>query len=77
MPKLIEFLGYNPVPLGTSFADRIRHSRRALGLNLVEFAALIGVPANTIHCWEQRGTQPGNRRMERVLALLERLCLAG
>ena len=62
VPKVIEFLGYDPQPPSDTFRDLLRQTRRGLGLSQAEFADVIGVPMNTLHGWELGRNEPGAKR---------------
>ena len=62
MPKVIEFLGYDPQPPATTFRELLLRTRRSLGLNQPEIAALLSVPESTFHDWERGRSEPGAKR---------------
>lgn len=73
MPSIVDFLGYDPQPPATSFADCLKRARRALGLNKTQFAGLIGAPESTLHAWKRGIYEPTlslrtviNDRLERL-----------
>jgi len=58
MPAIIRFLGYNPLPPGNTWADRLVHSRTALGLSQRGSAKRIGVDQCTLARWERGDREP-------------------
>ena len=48
IPRVIEWLGYDPLPETTSFGTRLRQQRIAAGLSQVELGKLLGIRANSI-----------------------------
>jgi transcriptional regulator with XRE-family HTH domain len=53
MPAIIRFLGYNPRPPSTGWAERLVQGRTALGLFQQQAAKQIGVDASTLARWER------------------------
>jgi site-specific DNA recombinase len=58
MPAIIRFLGYNPVPPGDGWAERLVQCRTALGLSQKESAKQLGVDASTLARWERGEREP-------------------
>lgn len=71
MPKIIEFLGYNPMPVDPStFSGKILQFRILNGLTYKAMGKLIGVNSSTITSWEQNHNNPRKnvkKRLEHVL----------
>lgn len=73
MPKIIEFLGYNPVIVdGESFRGRVREYRLRHGLSHKELGRILEVNASTIGSWESGEFLPHKRMKEKVERLLSR-----
>src|SRR3990172_4051066 len=54
IPKIIEFLGYNPCDTGVkTFDEKIVAYRRVLGLNQKELARALGIDPTTLGRWER------------------------
>jgi len=71
VPKIIEFLGYDPcVPASTSFPDRLKAARVAAGLSRRQLAARIGVHPGTVAKWERGEAEPLAHSLDRIEALL-------
>jgi site-specific DNA recombinase len=58
MPGIIRFLGYDPLPPGDSWADRLVHCRTVLGISQKECARRIGVDQSTLARWERGEREP-------------------
>lgn len=52
MPKMIEFLGYDPRPIPSTIGEEIRFWREARGLRQDEMARRLGVDPSTLSRWE-------------------------
>jgi transcriptional regulator with XRE-family HTH domain len=66
MPAIIRFLGYNPLPPGKGWAERLVRCRTALGLSQEEAAEHIGVDPCTLARWERGEREPTSRFAARV-----------
>jgi DNA-binding XRE family transcriptional regulator len=60
VPAIIRLLGYDPIPLGRTFEDRLRAARRRLGLTQVEAGRLAGVSEGTVYDLEQGRLKPAS-----------------
>ena len=72
--RIIEFLGYDPLPKGETIPERLRQKRRELGWGQRELATHFGVDRCTVTAWEGGGTimNKAHRRMvARFLGLPE------
>ena len=54
--RLIQFLGYDPLPQGETIPDRLRTRRRQTGWGQRELANHLGVDRCTVTAWELGGT---------------------
>ena len=72
MPAIIRFLGYNPQPPTTGWAEPLVQSRTALGLSQKEAAKRTDVDASTLARWERGEREPTGRFAARVLGLVTR-----
>ncbi len=64
MPKVIEFLGTNPLSKPTTFAERLVFYRTCDGLRQEELAAKLGINPSTLGRWEDGKEPPLVRKME-------------
>lgn len=63
-PKIIQFLGYCPVPTDTTtLGGRIKKYRLENGLSQEALSALIGVDERTILAWEKGENQPTRSKL--------------
>jgi transcriptional regulator with XRE-family HTH domain len=70
MPAIIRFLGYNPVPPGNGWGERLVQCRTALGLSQKQSAARLGVDPSTMARWERGERQPAGKFVEYVSRFL-------
>jgi transcriptional regulator with XRE-family HTH domain len=71
LKRIIQFLGYDPIPTGTTIADLLRAKRRALGMGQRELATHLGADPSTIMLWEQGGTILPHRYRQLIASLLK------
>ncbi len=48
LPAIIRFLGYDPTPEGKTLGQRVRRTRRALGLSQEKLARDLGIDPSTV-----------------------------
>jgi len=70
LPKIIDFLGFDPFSRADTLGQRIRGKRRKLGLNQEMAAKLIGVDEGTLRRWESGEWQPTCRTRAKVARFL-------
>jgi DNA-binding XRE family transcriptional regulator len=61
VPKLIEFIGYDPRPVPTEFPSRLKWVRQGLGLTQRALAERIGADVDSVMNWEAGKTKPAER----------------
>lgn len=61
IPKIIGFLGYDPMPKPATPAERPRHSALLLGLTQEQFGQRLGVCQDTVWGWETGRQEPPER----------------
>jgi transcriptional regulator with XRE-family HTH domain len=66
MPGIRRFLGYNPLPAGSSIAERIVVHRKSCGLTQKEFAGQVDVDPSTLAKWERGEREPRGRYADAV-----------
>lgn len=52
LPAIIRFLGYDPTPEGKTLGQRVRRSRRALGMSQKKLARVLDVDPSTVRSIE-------------------------
>ena len=73
MPAIIRFLGYNPLPPATTWAEQLVSARTAMGITQKESARRIGVDQSTLAKWELEERDPiWNVRVTGTELLIER-----
>jgi transcriptional regulator with XRE-family HTH domain len=72
MPAIIRFLGYNPLPPGTTWAERLVSCRTAMGVTQGEAAHRIGIDQGTLARWERGEREPAGAFLSRVQRFLGR-----
>lgn len=58
MPAIVRFLGYDPMPPGSSLPERLIAARRERGLTQRQMAERLGVDPGTLQDWENGRHQP-------------------
>jgi site-specific DNA recombinase len=58
MPAIFRFLGYNPIPPGDGWAERLVQCRTMLGISQKEAAVRIAVDQSTLARWERGEREP-------------------
>jgi len=75
VPKIIEFLGYEPFDVPpTTFPARLKAARVAAGLTRRRLAAQIGVHMGTVAEWERGEACPSGDRRQQLMHLLGVTC---
>ena len=67
MGRVIQWLGYDPMPPGETLAERLKAKRRAMGWSQEEAAKVLGVHRSVFADWE-RGGRVHFRSYRRLLA---------
>jgi len=68
MPRIIEFLGYDPPADGQprSLAEQLKAHRSKLGLSRKKLAALLGIDQSTLASWEREKHRPTRKSLQLV-----------
>jgi transcriptional regulator with XRE-family HTH domain len=66
LPAIVRFLGYDPLPPAESLPERLRSSRRKLGLTQQEMAERLGVDPCTLRDWENGRHQPTEKSLNLI-----------
>ena len=62
IPKIVEFLGYDPMPEPKAIPERITYARRRLGMTQDNLAKVLGSDSASIWRWETGQIDPPTRR---------------
>jgi transcriptional regulator with XRE-family HTH domain len=69
IPKIIEFLGYNPSEnTPESLEEKIKTFRRTHGISQKKLAILLEIDPSTIGCWERGEHLPTKRLLDKLLS---------
>lgn len=72
VPKVIQFLGYNPYPNETeTFGGRLKFYRMLHGLSHKKMGKLVGVDAATVSTWETNKFKPNSENLETINVFLK------
>ena len=72
LPKIIEFLGYDPLQSNaTTLGERIKQYRIQKGLSLRKLAKGLGIDPGTLARWEGGEVKPRGRMKERMTRFLK------
>jgi transcriptional regulator with XRE-family HTH domain len=70
IPKVIQFLGYDPYTIKETLGGRIKRARQVLGMTQKELARKLGVDPGTLGKWERGERKPSNEMEEKATQLL-------
>ena len=70
MPAIIQFLGYNPLPVANSLLERLATARRVLGLSQRKMAEQLDVDPATLLGWEAGRHHPTKKSLEAIVGVL-------
>ncbi|MGB8477989.1 MAG: helix-turn-helix transcriptional regulator [Acidobacteriaceae bacterium] len=71
IPAIINFLGYNPLPLAGALPEQLATVRMMLGLSQRKLAEMLGMDESTVQGWEARQHKPIGRNVELIERFLE------
>jgi transcriptional regulator with XRE-family HTH domain len=77
IPAIIQFLGYDPLPLANSLIEQLVAARKRLGLSQRKMAAKLGVDPSTLMGWEAGRHQPTGRSLDLIGRVLQSLANPG
>ena len=66
IPKIINFLGYNPLPAARSLSEKLMAARRTLGLSRRAMAKPLGIDPGTLRAWAS-GTRCPSKKLQRII----------
>lgn len=64
IPRIISFLGYNPLPVGETLGERLRFCRLTLGLPATRLGRQLGVDGMSVRRWEQGLHKPKGKNKD-------------
>ena len=70
LPKIIEFLGYNPEPTPRDLPRRLVYARRILGLTQERLARALRIDPTTIWRWERGDCPPMPGKLRLLQSML-------
>jgi transcriptional regulator with XRE-family HTH domain len=70
MPKVVEFLGFNPLPKGDNLSQSLVNYRNVLGLTQKAFARQLVVDPSTLAKWERGERAPTGMYLRLVSEVL-------
>ncbi len=75
LPRIIDFIGYDPFPAPETLGERLRaYRRRSLGLSRKEMARRLSVDEGTLERWELENAVPLGPHLQRVMRLVTSGC---
>ena len=72
-PKVIEFLGYNPLVMPKTFVERLTFYRYSHGLSVRAFASILNICPDTLYEWERGDYQPSKDLKKKVNRIMEKI----
>lgn len=69
-PKILSFLGYDPLPQPQTLGERLFAARRMMGLSIKRIAVRFGADEATVARWESGQSEPKGEYINRVEGLL-------
>ncbi len=73
IPKIIEFLGHDPLPeMVTTIGEKIQQYRRKRGLSIKNLAKILGIDPSTLARWERDGNTISKRFLQRIYFFLNK-----
>ena len=70
IPRIIQFLGFNPLQTPRTVAERLLRARKALGLTQKAMARQLGIDPTTLARWERGERKPSRKLVGKVSAVL-------
>jgi|WetSurMetagenome_2_1015567.scaffolds.fasta_scaffold687262_1 transcriptional regulator with XRE-family HTH domain len=67
--RIIEFLGYDPIPEPESFPEKLKTYRLKIGFSQRKLAAKLGIDPGTIGNWERGRHKPATMYLKMIDAL--------
>jgi len=73
IPRIIEFLGCNPLPNPNTLAEKLIMARKTLGLSQKAMAKRLGIDPTTLERWEAGKSNPSAKSFAIVRLFLKKL----
>ena len=73
IPRILRFLGYNPLPPGQGLGEQLLSARRSPGLSRTAAARILRVDPATLWRWESGKRTPGGTFLERIEGFLRNI----
>lgn len=70
-PRIIEFLGYDPLPPARTLGERLRRVRKRAGLSIRQVANYLGVDSGSLSRWETESKVPYSHHLQLLEAFLQ------
>jgi transcriptional regulator with XRE-family HTH domain len=65
IPKIIQFLGYEPyAPIGSTLSEKLKTCRTRLGISQGQLAKMLGVDVSTLGKWERGESHPTQKSLK-------------
>jgi transcriptional regulator with XRE-family HTH domain len=75
VPKVIRFLGYNPLPSSpTTLGEKLLSYRKLNGITQEELARRLGVDPTTLARWERGKSRPMENNLQAIKQLFDKTC---
>jgi transcriptional regulator with XRE-family HTH domain len=72
MPKVVQFLGYNPLEVeNLTLSGRIRNYRMKHGLSHKNLSEILGIDSSRISAWENGKSKPDKETLKAIERLLQ------
>ena len=72
LPRIADFLGYDPFPAPKTLGERIIAARRRLGIPRKKLALRLGVDEGALKRWEENGMTPRRSCLSKIHRFLVR-----
>src|SRR5262249_12376900 len=66
VPRIIRFLGHDPLPVPAGLPDQLRNARQRLGLSQAAMARQLGIDPTTLRKWERGRARPSTRSLKLI-----------
>jgi len=77
IPAIIEWLGYDPFPVGETFGEQVTWKRKKAGLTRQRLAKRLGMNYGSIEQWERDVCKPLPTNLRKLERLIGKIKIAG